>query len=1194
MFKLLIDKFNPQAHPDPQINDEALPPNAVLPMNGLPTLHSELLPLLREPITALCRSSNPAGFLQEPESQLKKILHIQSELEPIMDQIQSIMTTVCPEPISSANQTDDRDLKGLKSYRLHFLKTEFDRGWWRYICQIVGEFYEEIQVFGLSSEGSTDRFNASSYRQNTGDPLALIQDSIDSAVERLKESEFDYVKNRWKADITNIEDTLESVNHLLRKSTLNYGNQEPTMAVNPNRTMTDPLFTGMEVVLAHSSPKTRHLQLGDFVILGFRALISKYDADSEEGYESYQEDRSGDEFDQEEDLSGDEANPEKDVSGAKVNVKRKKDLPGKEIDSDDEDLFDEQINFQRGLVKSLNSSLLPRLRHQITTMSLSLDPTRLQKDPEFHLDVILGIQSEFNQTWHEIKAALRILCRDSSSWKTENDRQLKELKYFRLSKLSTFIEIAFQYEDSSPTPLSLFAVLRMCSLPYKKSGQDPCPRPLPLSPSSSASTPTLPYQQAEKEFEHLHPPRSEFSHPKSHFLNMSSFRNPTGHQRSFSVGIPGQNQGEGREGVVLKRPRGFLQENIVIRWVFFITPILMLVWIPGFIAFSLPEKHLQIADVGLIWWSAWLSVAWLGWWIGLMVGALTPLFFKHVIGIACSPDFVEKWYSFLLPMKKVIMGAVWSISTYIAFSVFIIRMSYGASESAAKSVHLMSQALFGFLLASLMLVGEKILIQVIASYFHQRSYEDRIAEQKRAIQFLTALYRYTHDIGRSDTLDRACGAPSKAPDNTAKILKCALKSVKNVARTTTSVFGTVASEIAGEQILQPNSPSSMVLSALSSANKTRHLARRIYYSLVPVNYRQVMVLGDIMPCFEGDEEIAQESFSIFDKDRNGDCSLQEIELTCLELHRERLALVASMRDLDSAVGKLDSILMFLWYTVSLLVTVALLDISFQTLLASAGTLVLGLSWLIGSTAQEILASIIFLFVKHPYDVSDRVDVDDVAYVVKEMHLLYTVFRQTNGKISQIPHSVLNSKRVVNIRRSGPISEKFTWDVNFNTSFEKIEQMRSKMLEFLKAERRDYTPAFDVNIQDFEGQAQLTLQADIKYKSNWQNGALKSQRRNKWVCALKQIMAEVEIYGPADAGNPAPKSEPTLIQLVDSPPLVIHQRAESPRKQQDQQNPPSDKSSGIQPVELENRENVMCDDDDEEHGLPLNYIPLSPF
>jgi hypothetical protein len=90
------------------------------------------------------------------------------------------------------------------------------------------------------------------------------------------------------------------------------------------------------------------------------------------------------------------------------------------------------------------------------------------------------------------------------------------------------------------------------------------------------------------------------------------------------------------------------------------------------------------------------------------------------------------------------------------------------------------------------------------------------------------------------------------------------------------------------------------------------------------------------------------------------------------------------------------------------------------------------------------------------------------------------------------------------------------------------------------------------------------------------------------------MAEVEIYGPAGAGDPAPKTEPTLIQLIDSPPLVIQQRAASPTYQQEQQNQSPAKSSGIQSVELENRENVMRDDDEEEHNLPLNYIPLSPF
>lgn len=40
-------------------------------------------------------------------------------------------------------------------------------------------------------------------------------------------------------------------------------------------------------------------------------------------------------------------------------------------------------------------------------------------------------------------------------------------------------------------------------------------------------------------------------------------------------------------------------------------------------------------------------------------------------------------------------------------------------------------------------------------------------------------------------------------------------------------------------------------------------------------------------------------------------------------------------------------------------------------------------------------------------------------------------------IVQAPHIILNQKFVNNIRRSGPISETFTWDVDFATSFEKV-------------------------------------------------------------------------------------------------------------------------------------------------------------
>lgn len=69
----------------------------------------------------------------------------------------------------------------------------------------------------------------------------------------------------------------------------------------------------------------------------------------------------------------------------------------------------------------------------------------------------------------------------------------------------------------------------------------------------------------------------------------------------------------------------------------------------------------------------------------------------------------------------------------------------------------------------------------------------------------------------------------------------------------------------------------------------------------------------------------------------------------------------------------------------------------------------GLSWLIGASCQEVLASIIFLFIKHPYDVGDRVDIDKVGYVVKEMRLLSTIFIDLSGCQCQVPNVVLNTK-----------------------------------------------------------------------------------------------------------------------------------------------------------------------------------------
>jgi len=56
----------------------------------------------------------------------------------------------------------------------------------------------------------------------------------------------------------------------------------------------------------------------------------------------------------------------------------------------------------------------------------------------------------------------------------------------------------------------------------------------------------------------------------------------------------------------------------------------------------------------------------------------------------------------------------------------------------------------------------------------------------------------------------------------------------------------------------------------------------------------------------------------------------------------------------------------------------------------------------------VLASIVFLFIKHPFDVGDRISINSMVYTVREMFLLSTVFVDSYGTLVQAPNTVLNT------------------------------------------------------------------------------------------------------------------------------------------------------------------------------------------
>lgn len=450
----------------------------------------------------------------------------------------------------------------------------------------------------------------------------------------------------------------------------------------------------------------------------------------------------------------------------------------------------------------------------------------------------------------------------------------------------------------------------------------------------------------------------------------------------------------------------------------------------------------------------------------------------------------------------------------------------------------MNKVLVSVFVATILNFVEKIIIQLIAISFHLRTYADRIELNKFQIGSLVKLYTFSKQkIAMEDSEFEAPSGEMSGARTPGRYLQEAQKQTKEVFNKVGDVAGRIAGDFTGKAVAKSTHPHQVVLALLSSTNGSQVLARRLYRTFARPE-TETVYNDDLKDAFDNNEE-AEAAFSMFDKDMNGDISMEELEAVCVEIGRERKSITASLKDLDSVVSKLDDMLMFIVFVITVLVFISLISTSAAGVLTSAGSTVLGLSWLFSATATEVLQSIIFVFVKHPFDVGDRVTIygstgatltgDD--YFVKEIALLYTEFKKMEGHVVQAPNSYLNTLFILNQRRSGGLAEAVPVVIKFGTTLEQIESLRNRLLDFVKQENREYQGNILTELRAVTEVHSLTLNVVFFYKSNWQNEGLRLARRNKFICALMVTMQECGIEGPRMRYPGQKESFPVYMQNI---------------------------------------------------------------
>ena len=572
----------------------------------------------------------------------------------------------------------------------------------------------------------------------------------------------------------------------------------------------------------------------------------------------------------------------------------------------------------------------------------------------------------------------------------------------------------------------------------------------------------------------------------------------------------------GRAAKIFKRIH---ESSFLVRYFTYIVPLVLVLLIPLLLG-ALQFKRRTVGGVRLMWFSVWLEVVWLTLWASRIVAKAMP----YPIGVITSlfTNNSKKWKDMSRQLEVPGTLFFWTLAIEISF-LPIMTHNHADGKTKTKQWEVtMNKVIVSLLVGAILNFIEKIIIQLIAISFHLRTYADRIELNKFQIASLVKLYEYSKEKIAEEDSDFEEYGPSQGGSGARtpmQYLNEAQKNAKGFLGKVGDVAGKVAGDFTGRAVTKSTHPRQVVLTLLANTGGSQVLARRLYRTFVR-DGAETFVSDDLKHAFSTDEE-ADSAFSMFDKDMNGDISMSELEAVCVEIGRERKSITASLKDLDSVVSKLDSVLVFFVIIATILVALSLLSVSAAGVLTSAGSAVLALSWLFSSTAQEFLASCIFVLVKHPFDCGDRVFLYGNAgsmmkgddYIVKEISLLYTEFKKMEGQIVQAPNSYLNTLFIMNQRRSGGLAEAVPLTVKFGTTLEQVDELRHRLTDFVKSEKREYQSNILTEIRDVVEANSVNLNVIFFYKTNWQNEALRLQRRNKFICAMMMSMIEIGIEGP---------------------------------------------------------------------------------
>jgi len=215
-----------------------------------------------------------------------------------------------------------------------------------------------------------------------------------------------------------------------------------------------------------------------------------------------------------------------------------------------------------------------------------------------------------------------------------------------------------------------------------------------------------------------------------------------------------------------------------------------------------------------------------------------------------------------------------------------------------------------------------------------------------------------------------------------------------------------------------------------------------------------------------DEAKMKELIEVFRPTRQGELTMVEFVKSVDAVYKDLRVLYASIANatrMNAASQRLVDVVFF--FILSCIVLDAL-GVDPIALFGSLAAFIVGLSFMVGGASSKYFEGLLFVLVRKPFDIGDRIAVSDVegdvsgsgssGWIVKDLDLFKTtVIFGTTGEEATYSNGSLANSRVINHNRSPKAVLSFLVRFGINTQKDKVQQFRRAVETYVKSSPREW-------------------------------------------------------------------------------------------------------------------------------------------